>query len=158
MPRIGLISDTHGFLDRQVAGHFAGVDHILHAGDIGWASLVLELGHVAPVTAVTGNTDDGLPFRETEVVAVAGRKFLVQHIVNPRDLPERLARRIARERPAAVVFGHTHEPFCEVIDGVLFVNPGSAGRPRLGKPRTLGLLHWQADEPDFQVDVIELGP
>ncbi len=158
MPRIGLISDTHGFLDPKVARHLVGVDHILHAGDIGGAGLVRELERVAPVTAVSGNTDAGLPFRETENVVVAGRKFLVHHIVNPRRLPERLARRIAGERPEVVVFGHTHEPFREVIDGLLFVNPGSVGRPRFGKPRTLAVLHWADSEAAIQVDFIELGP
>ncbi len=158
MPRIGLISDTHGFLDPKVAEHFAGVDHIFHAGDIGPADLVLELERIAPVTAVTGNTDTDLPFRETEAVAVAGRKFLLQHIVNPRRLAAGLAQRIAREGAEVVVFGHTHEPDWEVIDGVLFVNPGSAGKSRFGKPRTLGILRWHDPGPDFQFDLVELGP
>lgn len=158
MPRIGLISDTHGFLDPKVAEHFAGVDHILHAGDIGWAGLVLELEQIAPVTAVTGNTDSDLPFRETAVVAVADRKFLIQHIVDPRRLAASLAQRITREGAEVVVFGHTHEPRYEVIDGVLFVNPGSAGKSRFGKPRTLGLLRWHGPGPDFQFDLVELGP
>ena len=157
MPRIGLISDTHGFLDPQVPEHFAGVDHILHGGDIGWPKIILELEVVAPVTAVLGNTDHGLPYRETEVVAVAGRTLLVHHIVNPRRLEEPLQRRIVQEGAEIVVFGHTHEPFCELVNGVLFVNPGSAGRARFGKPRTVAVMHWSDGEPEVQVEFVEMG-
>ena len=82
--KIGVISDTHGWLDRQVPKLFAGVEHILHAGDIGSDAIVAELEAVAPVTAVLGNTDYSAAFRLTEVVALAGRKFLVHHIVKPR--------------------------------------------------------------------------
>lgn len=157
MPRVGLISDTHGFLDPQVAEQFAGVDHILHAGDVGRTDLVWELEQIAPVTAVTGNTDSDLPFRETEVLTVSGRTFLVQHIVNPRHIPVGLVQRIRGENAQVVVFGHTHESYCETIDGVLFVNPGSAGRSRFGKPRTLGILSWEPSRPDFQFRLVELG-
>lgn len=157
MPRLGLISDTHGFLDPQVADLFAGVDHILHAGDIGWPQIILELEAIAPVTAVTGNTDHGLPYRETEVVRMAGQTFLVQHIVNPRRLEERLQRRISQERAGIVVFGHTHETCCERANGVLFVNPGSAGKARFGKPRTVAVLHWSDGESEAQVGFIQLG-
>jgi len=158
LPRIGLISDTHGFLDPQVVDHFAGVQHILHAGDIGWPKIILELEGIAPVTAVTGNTDHGLPYRETEVLQVAAQTLLIHHIVNPRRLEERLERRIAQAGAEVVVFGHTHEPFCEVVNRVLFVNPGSAGRARFGKPRTLAILHWSEGAADFEVDFAELPP
>lgn len=157
MPRIGLVSDTHGFLDPQVPGLFTGVDHIVHGGDIGWPQIILELEAVAPVTAVMGNTDHGLPYRETEVCTVGNRKLLVQHIVRPHRLEAGLARRLRQERPDVVVFGHTHEPFCERVQGVLFVNPGSAGRSRLGKPRTVALLEWGDGETDVRVDFMELG-
>lgn len=158
MPRVGLISDTHGFLDPAVATHFAGVDHIIHGGDIGWPRIILELEQIAPVTAVLGNVDTGLHFRETELITIERRRILVHHIVNPRKLSDPVQRRLARERPDIVVFGHTHEPFCEVVDGVLFVNPGSAGKSRFGKPRTLAVLHWVAGDGDLQVDFTELGP
>ena len=81
--KIGVISDTHGFLDPQIPKLFAGVAHILHAGDIGDAFIAFELEQIAPVTIVLGNTDLGLSFKETEVVELATRKFLVHHIVNP---------------------------------------------------------------------------
>jgi hypothetical protein len=158
VPRLGLISDTHGFLDPRVLDLLAGVDHILHAGDVGPPRILLELESLAPVTAVSGNTDHGLACRETEVVSVQDRKFLVHHIVNPHRLTEALARHLEAARPDVVVFGHTHEPFCQTVGGVLFVNPGSAGRARFGKPRTLAILHWDGDAGSPSVDFLELGP
>src|SRR4026208_1469617 len=76
---IGLISDTHDFLDPRVPSLFKGVEHILHAGDIGRMSILVALERIAPVTAVLGNTDAGLDVRETEVIELAGRKFLLHH-------------------------------------------------------------------------------
>jgi uncharacterized protein len=139
---VGLISDTHNFFDSRLPQLFAGVEHILHAGDIGLPRILLELEQIAPVTAVSGNTDDpGLNYRPTEVVQLAGRKFLVHHIVNPRSLDDALQARISRERPDVVLFGHTHKPFNETIDGTLFLNPGYAGKSRFGMARTVALLH-----------------
>jgi hypothetical protein len=121
---------------------FAGVHHILHAGDIGLPSLLLELGKIAPVTAVSGNTDDpAFHFEALETVELEGRKFLLQHIVNPHNPAASLKARIARSRPDAIVFGHSHKPLCQTLDGVLFFNPGYAGKPRFGLRRTLAILH-----------------
>src|SRR2546427_4280870 len=98
--KLGVISDTHGHFDPKIPNLFAGVDHILHGGDIGLPWLILELEVIAPVTAVLGNTDDaGLPFKQTAVDELAGRKFLVHHIVNPHAPAEPLKTRLARERP-----------------------------------------------------------
>ena len=142
MPRIGVISDTHNYLDPRIPSLFAGVDHILHAGDIGLPAILLQLEQIAPVTAVVGNTDDpGFHYRQTEVVEVAGRKFLVQHIVNPHSPADAIKARLARERPDVVVFGHTHRPFCQTIDGALFFNPGYAGKLRFGLERSVAILH-----------------
>ena len=149
--KIGVISDTHGFLDPKVFELFTGVSRILHAGDIGPDAIIVELETIAPVTAVIGNTDSSPTFRPTEVVTLAGRKFLVHHIVNPYAMKEDLQLRVARERPDVVVFGHTHKAFCETIDGVLFFNPGSAGKPRFGRGRTAAILHCDEREirPEF---------
>ena len=149
--KIGVISDTHGWLDPKVLELFAGVGHILHAGDIGPDAIIGELETIAPVTTVIGNTDTASNFRLTEAVTLAGRKFLVHHIVDPYALQEELQLRVARERPDAVVFGHTHKAFCETIDGVLFFNPGSAGKPRFGRGRTAAILHCEGKEirPEF---------
>lgn len=152
MLRIGVISDTHNFLDPKIPPLFAGVDHIIHAGDIGQPWLILQLEEIAPVTAVLGNTDDpGLRFRQTEIIELDSRKFLVHHIVNPHALDESLQRRINREHPAVVVFGHTHKPFCETVGSTLFFNPGYAGKSRFGMERTIALLHCTAKEirPEF---------
>lgn len=149
--RIGVISDTHDFLDPRVLELFADVDHILHGGDVGLPWLLLQLGNIAPVTAVLGNTDSGVNLRLTEGVELDGRKFLIHHIVNPRVLGDELKTRMTRERPDVVVFGHTHQPFCERINGALFFNPGYAGKPRFGLERSLAILHCERDaiRPEF---------
>ena len=139
--KIGVLSDTHGFLDPRVERIFAGVDHILHAGDIGYAALILELEFIAPVTAVLGNTDQDLTFRLTEAVELAQKKFLIHHIVSPRELSDTVSTRIARERAEIVVFGHTHKKFAETLNGVFFFNPGYAGKPKFGVERSVALLH-----------------
>jgi putative phosphoesterase len=144
--RIGVISDTHGHLDPQVFTLFEGVDHILHAGDIGYPSLILELEGIAPVTAVLGNNDAGLDFRESEIVELGGRKFFVHHIVNPRSLGETLGKRLARIQPDVVVFGHTHKTFCETVGNTLFFNPGYSGKPRFQLERSVAVLNLAESE------------
>jgi len=144
--KLGIISDTHDFFDPQILKLFAGVDHILHGGDIGLPRILIELEQIAPVTAVCGNTDEpGFGYRLTEVVDLQGKKFMLHHIVNPHALTESLDRRIALERPAAIIFGHTHKPFCETIRGTLFFNPGYAGRARFSLERSVAILHLEAD-------------
>ena len=139
--RIGIISDTHNFFDPQIIRLFQGVEHILHAGDIGLPRIILDLEQIAPVTAVLGNTDDsGLHFRQTETLMLAQRKFLLHHIVNPHALEDRLRSCIAREQPAVVIFGHTHKPFCETIGGTLYFNPGYAGKSRFGMDRSVAIM------------------
>jgi putative phosphoesterase len=150
--KIGVISDTHNFLDPKILRLFAGVEHILHGGDIGYPAILLELQQIAPVTAVGGNTDDAnFRFSETEVVTLADRKFLLHHIVEPRALSDRIKGRIQRERPDVVVFGHTHKPFCESIGGILFFNPGYAGRQRFDLQRSVAILHCEGQNlrPEF---------
>ena len=142
--RIGVLADTHGHLDPRVPTLFTGVDHILHAGDIGLPWVILELREIAPVTAVSGNSDDGLEFRQTELVRLAGRKYLLHHIVDPHAPARAIGDVIIRENPDVVVFGHTHRSFCEVIERTLYLNPGYAGRPRLDLVRSVALLHCDA--------------
>ena len=145
MFRIGVISDTHNFLDPKVQKLFEGVDHILHAGDVGRPGLILQLEQIAPVTAVLGNTDEpGFHYRLTEVVELGGRKFLVHHIVDAHAPDEILKRRLDREQPAVVVFGHTHKQFCETIGSTLFFNPGYAGKSRFGMARSVAILQCTA--------------
>ncbi|MGA2660288.1 MAG: metallophosphoesterase family protein [Verrucomicrobiota bacterium] len=152
MMNIGVLSDTHNFLDPKIPRLFAGVHHILHAGDIGLPSLLLELRKIAPVSSVSGNTDDpAFHFKPIQTVDLEGRKFLLQHIVNPFNPADSLKALIARGQPAAIVFGHSHKPFCQTLSGVLFFNPGYAGKPRFGLQRTLAILHSDPDgiHPEF---------
>jgi putative phosphoesterase len=152
--KIGVISDTHGYLDPRVENLFQGVDHILHAGDIGYASIILELEFIAPVTAVNGNNDTDLSFKETECVELGGKKILLHHIVNPRELSDRISSRIAREKPDLVVFGHSHKPYSDTMNGVLFFNPGYAGKPKFGAERSVALL--EIDEKGIRPKFIRL--
>ena len=152
--KIGVISDSHGFLDPKIPGLFAGVGHILHAGDIGPDSIISELGATAPVTAVCGNTDSSSTFRPTEVAVVAGHRFLVHHIVDPYAPKEDLQLRIARERLDVVVFGHTHKAFFEKRDGVWYLNPGYAGKPKHDAERSVAILH--CDGKEIRVEFLPL--
>ena len=153
--RIGVISDTHNHLDPLVPRLFAGVDHIIHAGDIGLPWIILELEQIAPVTAVAGNNDDdGLEYRDTALVELGDRKILVHHIVDPRKPARVLSQRIIRENPDVVVFGHTHKRFCETIGNVLYFNPGYAGKARFGAPRSVAVL--TCDAKGITADFLEL--
>lgn len=141
--KIGVISDTHDYLDPRIPELFQGVDHILHGGDIGMPCIIMELENVAPVTAVLGNTDVGLNFKETEVIELAKSKFMVHHIVDVRSPSAAVQRRLIRDNPDVLVFGHTHKPFNERIGKTLFFNPGYAGKPRFSMPRTVAVLHCE---------------
>jgi uncharacterized protein len=145
--RIGVISDTHNYFDLAIPKLLKGVDHILHGGDVGSPGILLQLEQIAPVTAVLGNTDDpGHRYRLTETVELDGRRFLVHHIVNPHRLDEHVAGLISRHHPDVVVFGHTHKPFSEMINGVFFFNPGYAGQNRFGMQRSLAIIHLQPNK------------
>ena len=149
--KIGILSDTHNYLDPAIEELFRDVDHILHAGDVGMPWILLQLEQIAPVTAVSGNTDTGLHLRDTEVSTLDQRDFLVQHIVNPLAPAEPLRKRMAKIRPAAVVFGHTHEVFEQTLGGILFINPGYAGRPKFSQPRTVAILHTDARSMHLEI-------
>jgi uncharacterized protein len=155
--KIGVISDTHNFLDPLIPELFEGVAHILHAGDIGLPWILTQLESIAPVTAVGGNTDDPvLRHDETKIAGLAGRNILVQHIVNPNAPTAKLQRFITSNRPDIVVFGHTHKRFCETIGGVLYLNPGYAGKPRPGLERSVAILHCSGKE--IRVESFRLQP
>ncbi len=143
---VGLISDTHGMLDPRVLDAFAGVAHIVHAGDIGDMELLTELETIAPVTAVRGNTDGGqLPWLEAiENIQIAGCKIRVLH-----DLSES-AGTIPRDA-LVVVSGHTHVARVSRRAGVLFVNPGSASEPRARKGASVAILEIGAAGVDARI-------
>ena len=128
--KIGLISDTHGHVPNALHEALAGVNCILHAGDVGPMDVITELEAIAPVKAVLGNTDHGIALPETRVEEFATRRFMVHHIVDVAFPSRQVQATLAEEEPEVVVFGHTHVPFHDVIDGVLYVNPGSPCQPR----------------------------
>ncbi|MDB4949306.1 MAG: hypothetical protein JWM27_1955 [Gemmatimonadetes bacterium] len=139
--RIGIISDTHGLLRSEVFTRFAGVDHILHAGDVGPPGILTELAAIAPVTAVWGNTD-GFDVRavvpEIAEVEIGGVRVVVLHGMQlGSPTPEKAAK--AYPDAGLVVFGHSHKPVIRRVAGVLAVNPGSAGPPRFRDPITCAL-------------------
>lgn len=156
--RLGLISDTHGLLRAEVFDVFAGVDHILHAGDVGPAELLDELAAIAPVTAVWGNTDGwDVRNRVPEIAAVelAGAAVVVLHGM---QLGAPTAEKAAAAYPdaALVVFGHSHRPEIRRARGTLAVNPGSAGRPRFRDPVTCALA--EIDGGQVTARLVELDP
>jgi uncharacterized protein len=135
--KIGIISDTHGLLRPEAERHLTGVDHIIHGGDIGRPEIIDALRRIAPVTAIRGNVDTGDwagAYPETEVVRLAGRSIYVLH-----DLKTLQVDPIARGVDV-VVSGHSHVPKIETADGVLYLNPGSAGRRRFKLPVALATL------------------
>jgi hypothetical protein len=143
--RIGVISDTHGYLDPRVLEEFAGVDHIIHAGDIMDVRTLEALAAIAPVTAVAGNMDDGKLGKLPREVAgdAGGISFVVGH------KRKRLLKRLSLGKiegigkhtvPELVICGHDHLPAVEWLDGTLHLNPGSASAP-----------HYEDDDPTIAI-------
>ena len=145
--RIGVVSDTHGLLRPEVLQAFAGVDHILHAGDIGSEDLLASLRALAPVTAVAGNIDD---FRcgdavEEARVEVGGLRFYLTHILDrPAQLRPEVALALRQHPTDVIVFGHSHLPHDEKRDGAWFFNPASAGPRRFDYPVSVGFFERDA--------------
>jgi putative phosphoesterase len=138
--RIGVISDTHGLLRPAAMAALAGVDHIVHAGDIGDDAIIDALEEIAPVTFVRGNNDDASGY-DIARVTVGRRRILVTHILPRPSAPGRNVSDALRREPAdVVVFGHSHLPHDEVIDGVRFFNPASAGPRRFDYPVSIGII------------------
>lgn len=141
--RIGVISDTHGLFDAAISAQFAGVDQILHAGDIGRAAVIDCLRAIAPVTAVSGNVDgfEASGFPREHVGTIAGRRIALYHRLYEGGAMTREGREfLERADPDVCVFGHTHRPAIERLGGMLLFNPGSAGPKRFSLPRGIGLL------------------
>lgn len=139
--KIGIISDTHGLLRSQVFDVFVGVEHIIHAGDVGPADILTELEAIAPVTAVWGNTD-GFEIRkrvpEVAHVELGGVPVVVLHGMQlGSPTPEKAAAKYGGA--GLVVFGHSHRPVIRRVGATLAVNPGSAGPVRFRDPVTVAL-------------------
>ena len=135
---LGVISDTHGLLRPQARAALASVDRIIHAGDIDDRGTLQWLSTIAEVTAVRGNCDRGswasaLP--DHDLISVGGISIYVVHEIEHLTVDPRT------QGIAVVVSGHTHQPRKELQDGVLYLNPGSAGPRRYGRPVSLAKLH-----------------
>ena len=138
--RIGVISDTHGQLHPGAAELFRGADHILHAGDIGGDHILKALRALAPVTSVLGNNDDatGEDIVRTDL---GGLRVLLTHILpRPHKPHKKVVQSLKKEPADVVVFGHSHLPHDEVIDGVRYFNPASAGPRRFDYPVSVGVF------------------
>jgi putative phosphoesterase len=138
--RIGVIADTHGKLHPRVSDVFAGVEAIIHAGDVGGDDVLVALRRIAPVTFVRGNNDDSDGY-DVVRATIGGLRFLVTHVLpRPSDPGAHVVRSLAREPADVVVFGHSHLPHDEVIAGVRYFNPASAGPRRFDYPTSVGLF------------------
>jgi len=145
--KVGVISDTHGYVDPRLADLLAGVELILHAGDICGSHVIAALEQIAPVVAVSGNNDvkaDTRAYPGQRVLELAGQRLLLLHQYKPPPRPDHpgLAR-CQEARLNAVVFGHSHRAVNTSLGGVLFFNPGAACKPRFRDIPSIGLLHLE---------------
>lgn len=153
MTTIGLISDTHGLLRPEARIALRGVDRIIHAGDICDAQVLHALEQIAPVTAVRGNNDrdawaEAVPQRE--LVEIEGVKLYVLHDLNELDIDPKVL------GVNAVISGHSHRPLSKMENGVLFVNPGSAGPRRFHLPISLGFLEIGNGQVKARLQTLEV--
>ena len=157
--RLGVISDTHGSLHEQVFDVFSQVDHILHGGDVGNHDILIELGGLAPVTAVYGNTD-GFEIRnrcpKVAKLELDGLYVTVTH-GDQFGRPDPVVLHEAFPEADIIVYGHTHEPLLQLVEQTVTVmNPGSAGVPRQGHPASVGIMELEAGIPP-RARIVPLG-
>jgi len=153
MFRVGIISDTHGLLRPEAEQRLAGVDHIIHAGDIGQPGIIEALRKIAPVTAIRGNVDIddwASEYGDTALVRLAGKSIFVLHDLKTLNLDP-------RSPVDVVISGHSHVPKIETRDGILYLNPGSAGRRRFRLPITLATLDVAPDRLLPKIHDLEAG-
>lgn len=150
---IGVISDTHGLLRPEAVAMLRGCDCILHAGDVGRLEVLEALREIAPTIAVRGNVDKGawaesLPL--TEVVEVGEHQLYMLHDISELDLDPAVA------SFAAVIHGHSHRTSAERKDGVLYLNPGSAGPRRLKLPVSVARISIEGPTLDHEIIAIDV--
>ena len=148
---VGVLSDTHGLLRPEALEALAGVDHILHAGDVGDVTILDALRAIAPVTAIRGNIDRDGPcaaLPATEAVELDGCLIYMVHALEDLDLSPKAA------GMRMVVCGHSHQPWAEERDGVLYLNPGSAGPRRFSLPVTVARVRVEDGKP--KAEIVEL--
>jgi putative phosphoesterase len=151
--RIGLISDTHGLLRASVHDALAGVEMILHAGDVGGDDILIELATIAPVHAVSGNTDLPGQYDPEFTVTVGGRDIHVSHgheVGSPT--PEKLAARYPQD---VLVYGHTHQQLVTHIGERVIVNPGAAGPRRFRLKASVGVLTIAGSDVDVEIIALD---
>jgi uncharacterized protein len=151
--RIGLISDTHGLMRPEALDALRGSNHILHAGDIGAPAVLEALRAIAPLTVVRGNNDGGAWARaipDTETVELGG---VAVHMLHEIAL---LAVDPAAGGLGVVVCGHSHRPAIETRDGVLYVNPGSAGPRRFTLPVSVGYLEVDGGKASARIELLSV--
>ncbi|HWB31873.1 MAG TPA: metallophosphoesterase family protein [Acidobacteriaceae bacterium] len=145
---VGVISDTHGLLRPEAVEALSGVNHILHAGDVGDPAILDVLSSIAPLTAIRGNVDisgrcSQLP--ATEMVELGGCHIYVIHAIEDLDIEPRSA------GVAIVIYGHSHKPSYEERSGTLYLNPGSAGPRRFDLPVTVARLSIGEGKVDARI-------
>lgn len=152
--RVGLISDTHGLLRPEALDFLRGSDHIIHAGDITGPEILPPLAAIAPLTVVRGNNDRGAWARELPETAILRLGQLAIYVIH--DLKE-LPLDPAREGMHVVVAGHSHKPSSSERGGVLYVNPGSAGRRRFTLPISVGELLVEGRQVTARLVTLDVG-
>ena len=154
--KIGVISDTHGYLNPEVLRLFDGVERILHAGDIGNEEVLQRLRTVAPVTAVRGNNDKTgtvSHYPQEERVEVGGKLLLLTHQATLPKGPDDPSLAAYRGMDA-VVSGHSHIARQELLGGVLFLNPGAAGKPRFRLTPSVAILTMADGVIAFSIETL----
>jgi putative phosphoesterase len=157
---IGVLSDTHGTLHPHLVPTFkaAGIELILHAGDVGDSAILRELETLAPVRAVRGNVDllgevGDLPLEIDTIFA--GVRVYMAHVGRP---PKAWAARLALPPPDVVIYGHSHIALCERVGKTLFLNPGAAGtRPRFGGGLSAALLRIEGSKAEAEIIILQVG-
>ncbi|KIF83198.1 metallophosphoesterase family protein [Noviherbaspirillum autotrophicum] len=153
MTTIGLISDTHGLLRPEARVALRNVDRIIHAGDICNAEVLAALADIAPLTAVRGNNDRGAwaqAVPERALIEIDGMKLYVLHDLHELDIDPKAA------GVKAVITGHSHRPLSKMENGVLYVNPGSAGPRRFRLPISLGFLEIEGGQLRARLQTLDV--
>jgi uncharacterized protein len=153
MKVVGVISDTHGLLRWEAEAALADADYIIHAGDIGSPQIIERLQRIAPVTAVRGNNDKGQwaePIPASAVTVVEGRRLYVLHDISELNVDP------VEAGYAAVIAGHSHKPAVSQKDGVLFLNPGSAGPTRFKLPIAIAKLYVSAESIRAEIHTLDV--
>lgn len=151
--RIGLIADTHNLLRPEALAALQGVDHLIHAGDIGGPHILADLERIAPLSVVRGNNDqdswaDAIPERLT--LRFGAIALHVLHDLKQLDIDP------AAQGIDVVIAGHSHKPLHEKRNGVLYLNPGSAGLRRFKLPIGVGLLHIEGRQVRAKLITLEV--